>query len=195
MLPTEIRYLPRFTKPLLLGGPMPELFPGGVRWWHCVLIFAAANLVSALPAGLAGDGDFYTRLRTPPFAPPDWLFPPVWLALNVASLVALWLAGNADTSAGGGADRAGFLWAEAAGWVLFAAFAPVFFGLRSLWGGAAVTLLSVAAAGASAVFAARLAAGPAAVGWGPFCLILPRLLWVAFAGYVSVATAALNGGT
>ncbi len=61
----------------------------GFRWWHAALILVGANVVSAIPAGFGGDFAFYNSFRQPAIAPPDWAFAPVWLFLNVTSLVAL----------------------------------------------------------------------------------------------------------
>ena len=164
------------------------------HWWHAVLIFVAANALSALPAGPGGDDAFYNRLRKPPFAPPDWAFPAAWFVLNVTSLIALSLVADAAPApgTGGGLARTAFLVSEAAGWVLFAAFTTLYFGLRSLTSGAADTVLGLLAAGTSLCAAAALAAGPAGVGWAPFWLILPRFCWLALASYVAVAVAWLN---
>ena len=163
------------------------------HWWHAALIFAVANGLSALPAGFGGDSDFYDRLRKPPFSPPDWAFPAAWLVLNVTSLVALHLVANAPApDAGGGAARTTFLVSEAIGWVLFAAFTTLYFGLRSPTLGAADTVLGLLAAAVSLSAAAALAAGPGRTGWVPFWLILPRVGWLALASLVSAATAWLN---
>jgi len=63
---------------------------GSFRRRHAVAIFVAANLTSALPAGLGGDFNFYNSFRQPAVAPPDWVFGLVWLVLNIISLVALY---------------------------------------------------------------------------------------------------------
>ena len=154
------------------------------RWWHAVLIFVAANVVSALPAGLFGDDEFYNRLHKPPLAPPDWSFAPVWLVLNVTSLIALYLVANMPSGASG---RITFLVAEAIGWVLFAAFTSLYFGLKSPTLGALDTVLGLVTAFVSLWCAARLG------GW-PFWLILPRVLWLLLASYVSVGVVWLNRG-
>ena len=159
------------------------------QWWHAVLIFAAANALSALPAGLGGDADFYDRLRKPPLSPPDWMFPAVWLVLNVTSLAALWLVANSD--GGDGGARTAFYWAEGIGWATFAAFTTLYFGLRNLPLAAADTALGLLAAAASLWACRRLAP---AVGWWPLALIAPRLAWLLLATWVSAATAWLNRG-
>ena len=151
------------------------------RWWHAVLIFVVANLLSGLPAGFSGDTEFYNSFRLPSVAPPDWLFPPMWLFLNVTSLVALHRVANSPASG----RRTRFLVAEAVGWVLFAVFATLYFWLQSpilaaidtvLYG--LLTLVSVA----SCLGRDRIAA----------LLIAPRLAWLALASYSGVYGAIYN---
>lgn len=51
------------------------------------------TFLAAAAGGLASvnAGDFYTRLALPGWAPPPWLFGPVWTALYVMMGVAAWL--------------------------------------------------------------------------------------------------------
>jgi translocator protein len=65
------------------------------HWWHALIILAIANTVSAIPVGYRGDKIFYNNFVQPQFSPPDWLFAPMWLFLNVTSLIALSLVANA----------------------------------------------------------------------------------------------------
>lgn len=151
------------------------------RWWHAFLIFVVVNLVSALPAGFSGDQAFYNSFKLPSLAPPDWLFPPMWLFLNITSLVALYRVANFP----GSERRTRFLVAEAVGWVLFGIFATLYFWLHSpilaaidtvLY--AVLTLVSLL----SCLSLDRIAA----------LLIAPRMAWLALASYVSVYGALYN---
>ena len=102
--------------------------PTGFRWWHAALILVGANAISPLAAGLGGDFAFYNSFRQPAIAPPDWAFAPVWLFLNVTSLIALSRIANAPERS---PARTLFLWSEGVAWVLFAAFTTVYFLLHS----------------------------------------------------------------
>ena len=155
------------------------------RWWHAVIIFVAANLVSVLPAGFNGDEAFYNAFRQPAVAPPDWLFAPMWLFLNITSLIALWRVAN---KAPASTNRTRFFWLEGAGWVLFAVFNTLYFGLGSPVLGAVDTVLGFVVGLASLVLAFRLDRAAA-------LLVLPRILWFALASYVSVWVAANNADT
>ena len=158
--------------------PSPRRF----RFWHAALIFVAANALSVLPAGLTGDEAFYNAFSRPAVAPPDWLFAPVWLVLNVTSLVALARVANAPVR---NRVRTAVLGLEAAGWLFFAVFNTLYFGLQSPVLGAVVTAAGLGVGVAS--FALCLAAHRRAA-W----LILPRVLWLALATYVSVWVALHN---
>ena len=59
----------------------------GLAGWLAVTFLAAAA------GGFASvnAGDFYTRLALPGWAPPPWLFGPVWTALYLMMGVAAWL--------------------------------------------------------------------------------------------------------
>lgn len=149
------------------------------RWWQAAAVGLAANVPGALTRPGEDDRAFYASLSTPRLAPPGWLFGPVWAANNTLTLWSNLRVANLpeDTPA-----RRAALASEATTWLLFAAFAPLYFGLRSPALGAAVTVASLATTTHAVVVTApidRKAAGALA----------PRLAWLALASYVSVATA------
>ncbi|PSB38585.1 tryptophan-rich sensory protein [Aphanothece minutissima] len=163
------------------------------RWWHGAAILVAANAVSFWPAGVLGDAAFYTGFRLPPFAPPDWLFAPVWLLLNITSLLALARVANRQPEDGACQDRgdaAGrrrglVLVSEGVGWLLFAVFTTLFFWLHSPVLAATDTVAGLLVAVVSVAAAAGLdrpAAG----------LIGLRLLWLLLASAVAVSVALHN---
>lgn len=154
----------------------------GFKWWHSILILAGANAVSALPAGFGGDFAFYNAFRLPDVAPPDWAFAPVWLVLNVTSLVALSRISNAPNRS---TMRMVFLWSEGMGWVLFSAFTTLYFLLHSPVLGAADTVAGLIVGLVSLVCAFqldRLSAG----------FISLRVIWLILATYVSLFVATSN---
>lgn len=155
--------------------------PPRFRAWHAAAIFVAANAVSVLPAGVLGDKAFYNDFVRPAAAPPDWLFAPMWLVLNVTSLAALARVANAPLMTR--AHRT-FFALEGTGWVLFAVFNTLYFGLRSPVLGAVDTAAGLLVGLASLAVVWRLNRRAA-------LLILPRVLWLLLATYVS-AFVALN---
>lgn len=152
------------------------------RWWHALIIFVVANVASALPAGYNGEEAFYNNFIQPAIAPPDWLFAPVWLFNNVTSLYALYRIANLPEGTPG---RRPFIVLESIGWVLFAIFSALYFGLRSPILGAIDTVLGLVV-GALSLWVSYRVDKTAALN------ILPRVLWLLLAAYVSVYVALAN---
>jgi benzodiazapine receptor len=136
------------------------------------LLILAALVALCQLAGASGalvtDASFYAELARPSWAPPAWLFAPVWITLYTLIGVAAWLVWRT------GRGRGGALTWFAVQLVLNAAWTPVFFGLRSISGGLIVIIaLELAILGTIIAFArrSRLAA----------VLMVPYAAWVAFA--------------
>lgn len=137
---------------------------------------AAVAIVGGLAAGSAGQT--YRALELPPFAPPSWLFGPVWTVLYVMIAVAGWLVWRES-----GWNRALTLWSVQL--VLNLAWTPLFFSAG--WYGAAlvdivVLLVLVAMTVVAAARSSRLAAA----------LLVPYLAWVGFATALNAAIVVLN---
>jgi translocator protein len=151
-------------------------------WWHALVIFVIANLVSALPVGYGGDKIFYNSFEQPPFSPPGWLFAPMWLFLNVTSLIALSIVANSPERS---MRRRTFLILEGFGWALFAIFTTLYFLMRSPILGAVDTLAGLAVGFASLVCCVGISQRAT-------FFILLRVLWLCLASYVSVYVAFHN---
>ena len=153
-------------------------FVGLVGW---LLVCLAAGAVGALAS--ADAGTFYLSLSRPDWAPPAWLFAPVWTALYVLMGVSAWLVWRTyGLRAGQNALilfvaqlAANALWT----WIFFVwhrgAFA--FVEILLLWSLIVATLLSFW----------RLRALAAA-------LLLPYLVWVSFAAFLTYSTWQRNPG-
>ncbi len=132
--------------------------------------------VSAIPV-------WYAALAKPVFAPPSWLFGPVWTTLYLLMGVAAWLVWRNKRTAPLLRRRALRLFFIQL--VLNAVWSPVFFGLHSLSGALAlIVLLWLAIAVTIAAFARVSRAGA----W----LLAPYLAWVTFATYLAYALWSLN---
>lgn len=133
-----------------------------------ILLSLAAGAVGALATSQARE--FYAGLVKPAWAPPGWLFGPVWTALYLLMGVAAWLVWRR----GGWAAAAGALSLFLVQLACNALWSWLFFAWRSgalAFGGIVVLLALIVATLVAFARVHRLAAG----------LLLPYLAWVAFA--------------
>ena len=149
-----------------------------------ILVAAAAAIFVAGLGGLMTDiGPWYLSLKNPQWKPPDWLFGPAWtviFALAAASGVAAWRAAP---------DRASREWLLAL--FVLNGFLNVFWSLlyfrlkRPDWALMEVGFLWLS------VLVLMLVLGRYSrkATW----LLLPYLLWIAFASVLNWATVQLNG--
>ena len=143
-------------------------------------LFAGGTVLLGLGSGLSTiqAAQQYGQLQQPSWAPPGWLFGPVWTVLYALVGVAgffLWRSG----------PRSAAMAAWGVQLVLNLAWTPLFFGLG--WRGVALVnivalLAAIAVTLALAWRRARLAA----------YLLLPYIAWVAFATALNAAVWALN---
>ena len=155
---------------------LPSQFLGLIVWLLAVFAAAALGALASVDAAT-----FYAQLSKPPWAPPAWLFGPVWSVLYTLMGVSAWLvwrSSRPDRRALGlfGAQlAANALWS----WLFFAwrqgALAAV-----------EVLLLVVLIAATALAFrhSSRLAA----------LLLLPYLLWVGFAAALTWSVWQRNPG-
>jgi len=139
----------------------------------------AVLLVAVLGGfGASGSSSTYADLDKPFFAPPSWLFGPVWTVLYVMIAVAGWLVWRQVTW-----DRA--LTVYAVQLVLNAAWTPLFFG-SDRYGLALVEILLLLAAVVATIVLfwgrSRVAA----------LLLVPYAAWVAFATALNAGIWVLN---
>ncbi|HET6565027.1 MAG TPA: TspO/MBR family protein [Xanthomonadales bacterium] len=141
------------------------------------LVVLAAWLGSQFPAG-----EYYALLNKPGWAPPAWLFGPVWSVLYVMMAVAMWRVWESGHPA-----RTGAL----AWWLiqlaLNAAWTWLFFGLTRI-GWAMAELAFLVGLVVLCIKAFSLISKPAA--W----LMVPYLLWICFALALNFSLWSLNGG-
>jgi len=135
-----------------------------------MLTFAAAGLGGLFTPG--GGGDWYER---PSWAPPDWVFGPVWTLLYTLMALAAWLVWRRA----GFAAAHGALGAYIVQLALNASWTPVFFGLRMP--GAAFALI-IALWIAIIITVVLFAQHSAAAAW----LLSPYLAWVTFAAALNL---------
>ncbi|MGA1129879.1 MAG: TspO/MBR family protein, partial [Chthoniobacterales bacterium] len=128
--------------------------------WIALTFCAALTGVFVQPAG------YYAQLVKPAWAPPAWLFGPVWTLLYVAMALAAWLVWRQ----GGWRARRGPLALYVVQLALNALWTPVFFGLRH----PGFALVEIVVLGAAIVLTGR-AFRPVSrlASW----LLVPYLVW------------------
>jgi benzodiazapine receptor len=147
-----------------------------------LLLFVLATLaVGALGSVVAGPAipTWYAGLVQPSFAPPNWLFPPVWTGLYVLMAVAAWRAWRVTGLKSPAITAYEIQLALNLGWCV------IFFGLHRIGFGLAEIGLSLLAILATMVLFAkadRLAG----------LLLLPYLVWTLFAAALNSAFWLLN---
>lgn len=146
-----------------------------------LVVWLAISFVPAAVGAAFPAPEYYARLDRPPWAPPGWLFGPVWTVLYAMMGVAAWLVAKR-----GGAGTRPALGLFGTQLVLNAAWTPIFFGLRNP--GLALVEIGVMwvaiAATVVAFLARRTAAG---------ALLLPYLAWVSFAALLNFEIWRRNG--
>lgn len=124
---------------------------------------------------------WYMALHKPFWAPPNWLFGPVWTVLYAMMAVAGWKIWSREPSR----ERTRALTLFGVQLALNFSWSPVFFGLHELGGAVLVIFLLWLAIGGF-LLAVRRAEPLAAA------LFLPYFLWVGYAGVLNFAIWRLN---
>ncbi len=140
----------------------------GWKSWVGLLLFLVLAFLAASPGALFPPGAWYASLQPPFYAPPNWIFGPVWTLLYIGIAVSGWLVWRRR----GLQTREMGLWAMQL--LLNALWTPLFFGLN--WLG--VALVEMALLWLAILVCTRAfwnVSRPASV------LLMPYLVWVSFA--------------
>lgn len=148
--------------------------------WAVAAVFVLGTLALGTGSGLvaAGTADQYGHLERPSWAPPAWVFGPVWTVLYVLVGVAGFVSHRHS-----GWTLPTLLWTLQL--LLNLLWTPLFFGL-GLRGWALVDLCALLLATLATIAATWLRARPAAL------LLLPYLAWVGFATALNAAVWSMN---
>ena len=144
-----------------------------VGWTALTAVAAAIGGAASVRAA-----SFYAQLARPPWAPPSWLFGPVWTVLYLLMAIAAWLvwrAGHADdVPAARIADARRALALDVAQLALNALWTWLFFAWRrGAWAFAGIVLLWLIIV----LTIRQFARVHAAAAW----LLAPYIVWVSFA--------------
>jgi translocator protein len=159
--------------------PTTDQAPGRTITLAMLVLFFLLSFAAASTGYFFPPGEWYASLTRPAFAPPDWLFGPVWTLLYVMIAVAGWLVWRSQ----GWASPLIALWLVQMG--LNALWTPIFFGLN-MPGLALIEMVMLWMAIAACVVSFQRHV-PAA-GW----LMLPYLVWVSFALLLNIGFWWLN---
>ncbi|GAA1919197.1 tryptophan-rich sensory protein [Streptomyces sodiiphilus] len=142
-----------------------------------LLVFVGLCYAVAAIGGIASAdaGEVYRGLDRPPWAPPSWLFGPVWTVLYGMIGVSAWLIWRKA----GAAARTPLIW-----WgvqlAVNLAWTPLFFGAGEYGLALADIGLLLVAAGVTVVLFRRVRPAAAA-------LLLPYVLWVGYAAALNLS--------
>jgi tryptophan-rich sensory protein len=152
--------------------------------WKLVLALAVPQAVGGIGALFTTPaiGGWYAGLARPEFAPPNWVFGPVWTALFALMGIAAFLVWKRKDS---GVRVSAPLILFGIQLFLNALWSFLFFGLRSPGGAFIEIILLWLAIGACILSFAKFSRTAA---W----LMVPYIAWVSFAGYLNYAIWALN---
>ncbi len=96
-----------------------------LRWYHGMLFYIVINLVSG---GRLATSGYLDSVGRPPFMPPDWVFAPIWVVLQVLMVMAgFQLLQKMQTAT----HLRALFWLYVALWSFFSMFSWVYFGLHS----------------------------------------------------------------
>jgi len=143
--------------------------------WIALTFCAALTGLFIQPAG------YYASLAKPAWAPPAWIFGPVWTLLYLMMAAAAWLVWRR----GGWRAQRGPLGLYLLQLALNALWTPIFFGLRN----PGLALIEIVLLGVAIVLTGR-AFHPVsrAASW----LLVPYLVWVVFAAALNFSIWRLN---
>lgn len=158
--------------------------PRGRHSARPIAVAAVLAICVAVLGGLSTDlGDWYVQLRKPAWQPPDWLFGPAWTLIYALTAAAGVLAWRDCTTP---ARRRTVLALFGLNGFLNVFWSLLFFRLqRPDWALVEVPFLWLSVLVLMFGLAPRSRLAP----W----LLLPYLLWVAFAGVLNYEVARLNG--
>lgn len=143
---------------------------------------AVGALAAFISSGGAGFSDTYGGLNKPPLSPPSWLFPVMWIILYAMMGIASYIADvNADTPK----ERRSALYLYGAQLAVNFLWPIVFFRAKQYL--LALVILAVLFFLVVLTAVKFFKIKPAA-GW----LLIPYLLWLAFAAYLNTGIVILN---
>ena len=125
---------------------------------------------------------WYSKLRKPPYTPPNWVFGPVWTILYILMGISVFLVWQEGLATSGATLAFILFWAQLS---INALWSIIFFGIRSIWGGF-ITIIILW----FLILATIVAAFPISIWAG--VLLIPYIVWVSIASYLNAGVWLLN---
>lgn len=154
-----------------------------IKWKELIIAVAIPLLVGGLSALLtSGSMQSFEQLQKPPLSPPGWLFPVVWMVLYVLMGIASYLIYTAKYSAGMAGNALLFYVIQ----LVFNFFWSIIFFNWEMYLFSFIWLLVMLVLIIVTTVKFYQISKPAAY------LMIPYILWVAFAGYLNLGIYLLN---
>ncbi len=153
----------------------------GKRQYLSLAFFFGVCFAAAATGAFFPPGEWYASLKRPGYAPPNWVFGPVWTVLYVMMAVAGWLVYMSHSSS----SKRGAFAAFGVQLLLNAAWSAIFFGMHQP-GSALVEISILWLAIVATIVVFRPHSKTASV------LLVPYLLWVSFAAVLNYGFWSLN---
>lgn len=151
-----------------------------VKFIAAIVLSFTAGAIGSL-ATVPNIPTWYAAIDKPPLLPPNYVFGPVWTMLYIAIGVALYLVWISRSKR---SKKYAYI-AFAVQLVLNTLWSLVFFGLHMPWGGVIIILLLLTAIAWTMYEFWRHSR------WAAY-LLVPYILWVSFATYLTVGVAIVN---
>ena len=155
-----------------------------IRWKTLIIAIAIPLGVGALSSFLTmGSMESFSALEQPPLSPPGWLFPIVWTVLYTLMGIASYIVVEYGVDS---AEKTEALKAYAIQLLFNFGWTIIFFNLDLYYVAFAWLLVLLITIITTAVRFYKISK------WA-FYLLIPYIAWVAFAGYLNLGIAILNG--
>ncbi len=146
-------------------------------------VFLVVVVITAALVGSFEAGEYYSAVQKPSWAPPAWLFGPVWSVLYILMALAMWKVWVSEHHSRMGS----LIW-----WLiqlsLNVTWAWLFFGLtRTGWAMLEMLLL----VGVVVLCMKAFSSSSRAASW----MMLPCLLWLMFTWFLNISIWLMNGGS
>lgn len=156
----------------------------GLSTWQVVILSIFVSVLGGLSGGLPQQTDsqraYYAQLEQAPWAPPGWIFGPVWTLNNILLMLALRRLVRSNMP-----RRRKLLWLQAGIWIIYFSFNFIYFNRKSTVLAAVWTQTDALLALSSMVIARKSDRRLA-------LLFLPLTLWTWFASSVAHYQALTN---